>query len=864
MKKCLFFFSVLTTTVFAGEFLAIVPGSTPEELATKFTVVDQTKNGVIIVGSDKDKPLLATLGGRLLDINPRENLYYQVHLFDFSRHGELAQISRILDFDGENYLVAVKPEDVEGLLSLGGMLGRVSLRGWVFGPVRVELPPVSSNPMIEQMVTLVSPDSVVSYVRRLQQYRTRYSTSDSCKAAAEWIKAKFLAYGCDTVVMQNHTSNHAPNVIGIRYGTLGRRDIYPIICGHFDSYSSPDPTNNAPGADDNASGTAAVLEACRVTQDYQFTYDLRFIAFSGEEFGLYGSEYYAERAKNQGDSILGVLNFDMIGYVDASPESLEVIGKIANPPCEPFVDWFISIADTYTTLRTSKRMVNNNQNSDHGPFWNNGYLALCGIEDFWIVNPYYHSSGDTIGAGYNDNNFCTEVIKAGVAGIATLSEPTSTNIPLLGVLQTKIDDAAGNGDSFWDGGESIGVYLIIKNFGTVSAHNVNAILITTDTFVTVKEDSAGFGDIAGGDTAVNLLPYIMVASRETPREHKVKFDLTITSRETTYYTTLNLQIGRYLITDPIPDNSQPPRYWAYDDIDTGYAEHPTYDWVEINRVGTQITFSHNDGVVVIGVPSGFGPLRFYGSEFHFLSISADGWICPGIYTEPHYQNQSLPNNQTPPSLLSVNWDDLYPNYNDSGFVYYYYDSTNHRLVIEYDSVCYYTPRTLRDKFQVLIYDTTTRTPTGDNVVVFQYMTANGYTSSTVGIQDPNRKVAIQALYNGFYTSGAAAIAPGRAIKFTTIAPIGLTDFPAKLPFPRSIFCKSPVKGIAEIRLGPSLPAKATIVVYDLLGREVCQLKRNQSERNIKWDTRPLAPGVYFLKLRDEPSGGVKVVVIDNR
>ncbi|MEO0071154.1 MAG: M28 family peptidase [candidate division WOR-3 bacterium] len=858
MKKCLVFSFVLFTILFGGEFLAIVPGINPEELAVKFKVVDQTNNGVLIIGNDNDIALLSALNGRILDANITENRYYQVHLFDWSRQKDLTQIARILDFDGENYLIAVKPEDVAHLLSLGGMLSRVSLQGWVFRPREVKLPSVTTNPLIEAMVALVSPESVLSYVWRLQKYGTRYSTSDSCKAAAEWIKAKFLAYGCDTVIMQNHTSGHAPNVVGVRYGTTGRRDIYAIICGHFDSYAP----NNAPGADDNASGTAAVIEACRVTQNFNFTHDLRFIAFSGEEFGLYGSDYYAGMARNQGDSILGVLNFDMIGYVDASPESLDLMGKIANPPCEPFVDWFIAVCDTYTDLFTFKRMVNNNQNSDHGPFWNNGYLAFCGIEDFWPANPYYHTPGDSIGAGYNDNEFCTEVTKAAVAGIATLGQPLPANIPLLGLSHIKIDDAAGNADGFWDAGESVSVYLTLKNFGTVYAHNVNATLITNDTFITVKEDSAWFGNIAGGDTAVNLLPYTMIASSKTPREHKVSFDLTITASETTFSTNISLQIGRYLITDPIPDNNQPPRYWAYDDIDTSYEAHPQYDWVEINNIGTKVSFSHNDSVVVIELPSGFGPLHFYGEEFHSLSISADGWICPGSYTQPQYQNLPLPNTQAPASILCVNWDDLYPNYNNTGFVYYYYDTTNHRLVIEYDSVCYYSPRSLRDKFEVLIYDSTLTTPTNDNVIVFQYMTANGYTSSTVGIQDHTQTIGIQVLYNGSYTSGAAPIAPGRAIKFTTIAPTGLADIPSKPLYPRSIFCTNPIKGVTELRLSPSVPVKATIAVYDLLGREVCRLKRSHFEPVIKWDTRAFTPGIYFLKLLEKRSEIVKVVLVN--
>jgi hypothetical protein len=729
------------------------------------------------------------------------------------------------------------------------MLGRISLQGWVFKAVEFKLPPVFPNPLIQAMVAAVSPDTVLSYVNRLQRYRTRYSTSDSCRAAAEWIRQKFIAYGCDTVIMQNHTSGHAPNVIGIKYGTSGNRNPYAIICGHFDSYAP----SNAPGADDNASGTAAVIEAARVTQGYRFQHDLRFIAFSGEEFGLYGSEYYAGWARAQGDSILGVLNFDMIGYVDAEPENLDVLGKINNPPCEQFVNWFTAIADTYAALPIYKRMVNDNQNSDHGPFWNNGYLAFCGIEDFWPVNPWYHTPGDSIGAGYNSNQFCTQVTKAGVAGLATLGQPVPMNMPLLGLSGNRIDDSTGNNNGFWDPGESIGVYLTLKNFGTVGAHNVSAILSTQDTFVFLYQDSAFFGDIAGGDTAVNEIPYLMRASALTPREHIANFSLTITADESTYHSGFSLQVGQYLISDPIPDGPRwPPRYWAYDDIDTGYAEHPVFDWIEINTTGTRLTFPQNDSVRVIALPQGFGPFRFYGQEYDSLSISADGWLCPGYYRIPNYTNQPLPSAQTPPGVIAVNWDDLYPDYNNTGFVYYYFDTSNHRLIIEYDSVCYYNPRSLRDKFQVIVYDTTVSTPTGDNVIVSQYLTANGYTSSTVGIQDQTRQIAIQCLYNGSYANGAGPIVSGRAVKFTTIEPTGTAEpRPKRVDSPLNIrlLCSSPVKGIAAIRTSPVQAQVGAMVVYDRTGREINRLSPN-STGVFFWDTRMVSPGVYFLKLKN--------------
>ena len=97
-----------------------------------------------------------------------------------------------------------------------------------------------------------------------------------------------------------------------------------IVCAHYDS-TSTQATTHAPGADDNASGTAAVMEMARVLAGYQFDYTIKFIAFSAEEWGLYGSRHYAQAAKQRGEQIVGVVNLDMIGYVDLEPEDLDIV-----------------------------------------------------------------------------------------------------------------------------------------------------------------------------------------------------------------------------------------------------------------------------------------------------------------------------------------------------------------------------------------------------------------------------------------------------------------------------------------------------------------------------------------------------------
>ena len=276
------------------------------------------------------------------------------------------------------------------------------------------------NPLIQEMVDEVSSDTILASVQRLQDFVTRYAGHDSCFAAAEWIENRFISYGMDSVYEDTFDFNFPVpgNIVGIKKGMVYPDSCYTVICAHFDATAGPAHHDSAPGADDNASGVAAVLEAMRILKDYQFGYSIRFIAFSAEEQGSIGSMFYVWRANQRGDDIHAALNFDMIGYADIEPESIEVGGDTF---CEPLIDHFIACADTYTTLLTRKRLgliV-----SDEWWFCEYGYMAVGVMEDYPVTNPYYHSQADTIGAGFSNLGLCTEVVKAGIAALASASVP---------------------------------------------------------------------------------------------------------------------------------------------------------------------------------------------------------------------------------------------------------------------------------------------------------------------------------------------------------------------------------------------------------------------------------------------------------
>jgi len=344
---------------------------------------------------------------------------------DFDRT-RLTGLGRIILEDGPSVLLATTESRVPELNRLPVELARVGAEPLVYSGLPAGPPPLPAvdDSLIWALVNKVNEDSVLGTIRRLQNFYTRYSTTDSCRVAGQWGRNKFIAYGCDSTATHQFRTSYAPNVIGVKKGKLDPTKIY-IFDGHLDNTSDYEP-DRCPGSDDNASGSTAVLEACRVFAGIDFDYTVYFILFTGEEQGLYGSTAFAESCYRRHDSVRAVLNFDMISYGRQNRDSLEVIGK-TSPNCTWLVDAYRANCDTFAQLKTKKTMTSGNQYdySDHAPFWNRGYFAFCGIErDF---TPKYHTIGDTIGTlyyvncGTNNWPMATKAIKAGVATLAKLA-----------------------------------------------------------------------------------------------------------------------------------------------------------------------------------------------------------------------------------------------------------------------------------------------------------------------------------------------------------------------------------------------------------------------------------------------------------
>jgi photosystem II stability/assembly factor-like uncharacterized protein len=205
------------------------------------------------------------------------------------------------------------------------------------------------------------------------------------------------------------------NVEAVKTGA-GRADQVYILCGHYDSISE-DPWNRAPGAEDNASGVAGVLEAATVMADRSFDATVKFQAFSGEEEGLLGSRAYAREEYRAGADIRGVFNMDMISYLDDATHDVEVR---YNDFSEELLGAYREAARLYVPSYVVYPTTEGRGGSDHEPFWEFGYQALLSIEyggkEFY---PWYHTTKDL--PKHLAPAFGADVTKANLAAAAALA-----------------------------------------------------------------------------------------------------------------------------------------------------------------------------------------------------------------------------------------------------------------------------------------------------------------------------------------------------------------------------------------------------------------------------------------------------------
>ena len=301
-----------------------------------------------------------------------------------------------------------------------------ALDAWTL-PAVAKLGALAASPEVEQLIAQVDTRRLQSHVEILAlidpaagsdapaNLRTRYARRPETFESTTYIRDQLAAsLGSENVQLHEFRISDDDslmyNVIGELPGSDPQAGTY-IICAHYDAIATRTRggwnwrTDPAPGADDNASGVALVLENARLLSTLEFPWSIRFIAWSGEELGLWGSRRYATQALERDERLIGVLNFDMIAFNDLRDR----IELVTNPRSRWLVDLLQQTNVNYDVglqidvLEDVLAVL-----SDHSTFWARGYDAVLGIENYlpvdsltagvqrgdYRVNSQYHSVAD--------------------------------------------------------------------------------------------------------------------------------------------------------------------------------------------------------------------------------------------------------------------------------------------------------------------------------------------------------------------------------------------------------------------------------------------------------------------------------------
>jgi hypothetical protein len=355
------------------------------------------------------------------------------------------------------------------------LLASVALIGAAPAPAPVPAEPYAQ---LRQIVAPVSGAEMKKTVEKLVSFGTRHTLSSQTDpkrgigAALNWTEGQFKSFGLETVrPCDTVTGRRIPNptrvcdMVAIQRGTERPNDVV-IIQGHIDSRVTDvmNFTSDAPGANDDGSGTSAVIEAARVLSKHKFPGTIVFAALSGEEQGLYGGKILADYAKAQGWNVVTVLNNDIVGnscgadgvcddthvrVLSEGPRSQGEVDLMAathslggenDAPSRNISRFLDGLADHLNIgldVRQIWRTDRFGRGGDHIPFLELGYPAArisVAVENYdWQHQDLRTENGKVYGdtIDHMDFNYLEKVTKLNVAALAAIASAPPPPAPKL-------------------------------------------------------------------------------------------------------------------------------------------------------------------------------------------------------------------------------------------------------------------------------------------------------------------------------------------------------------------------------------------------------------------------------------------------
>jgi hypothetical protein len=363
-----------------------------------------------------------------------------------------AQNLEVLLDDGRHLLVRDGPGVADDLAELGFDLQRLPAEPMALHTPELPVAPqITYDPQVAAMIGQVqegalnaengnlSGESPITVGGASYTITTRHTSSGTpIEIATQYAYERMQAMGL-TVSYHDWSacSRTNRNVIGAKTGTTKPNDIV-VISAHLDNMPA---TGQAPGADDNAAGSAAVLLAANILSPHFFERTVRFILFTGEEQGLCGSEVYAGMAASAGENIVAAYNMDMLGWDAVGGPVLRLHTRLSGNPGYAadvaIANLFSDVVNTYglSSVLTPIITADGEVASDHYSFWHHGFPGVLAIEDDYDdLNPNYHTADDQ--RQYLNMGYFTNFVKASLGTAVHLLYPADGPVNYnLGVLK---------------------------------------------------------------------------------------------------------------------------------------------------------------------------------------------------------------------------------------------------------------------------------------------------------------------------------------------------------------------------------------------------------------------------------------------
>ncbi|ELS33249.1 MULTISPECIES: M28 family peptidase [Pseudanabaena] len=275
-------------------------------------------------------------------------------------------------------------------------------------------------------------ERLVQHLEKIVIERNPYYASAGHLFVREYIRSHLAKFGEVITHEFDVNGNKHQNLI-LEIAAKDGKQRSPIIIGaHYDSVAG------CVGADDNGSGVAVLLEFAEYLFANPVKYPIRLVAFDMEEYGLLGSDAYAQKLKDEKQKLRLMISLEMLGYCDRTPNSQQypagleklypntgdfigLIGNISTIPDLIHFHHYLKPSVPCEWLPAGWRglAIPSTRLSDHAPFWDAGYNALMVTDTAFMRNPHYHQSSDRLET--LDLEFLTKVCQGLIAGITNLS-----------------------------------------------------------------------------------------------------------------------------------------------------------------------------------------------------------------------------------------------------------------------------------------------------------------------------------------------------------------------------------------------------------------------------------------------------------